>query len=341
MYFASDNAGPALPEIMQAVYDANEGYAFGYGSDEVTAGAVALVREVFEAPDAAVYFVTSGTAANALALSCFVAPYETVLCTPWAHIHRSECAAPEFYSGAKLTLVGEDDKMQPDELAAAIHLCKSRGFQGVQPAALSISQVTEFGQVYSIDELKALTEVARANGMATHLDGARFANAMVSLDVSAAEMSWKAGIDAVSFGGTKNGCMGVEAVVLFDPDKAQQFEARRKRGGHLLSKHRFLSAQMQAYLKDDLWIKTAQSANGTCAHLVNGLRSIPDVQLAYPPQANLIFCEISEAAQARLREAGASFYVRGEDDDKGLVRLVVDWSLPVSEADRFLDILRG
>lgn len=340
MHFSSDNTGPALPQVMAAVNEANEGYVLGYGNDDLTRAVTAQIQEIFESPDAAVYLVPTGTAANALALACLAQPYETIFCAPMAHIQEDECGAPEFYSGAKLTLVGDEDKITPDALGQEIRRCLDRGFQGVKPGALSLSQVTEFGQVYSLEELRALTDVTRAHGLPTHLDGARFANAMVALGCSPAEMSWKAGIDAVSFGGTKNGCMGVEAVILFDPGKAAEFEARRKRGGHLFSKHRYLAAQMQGYLRDDAWTIAARQANQNSALLAEGLRDIEGVSFDYAPQANVIFCKLPLAMHERLKAARARYYDNGVEDGKVSVRLVCDWSIPTDRITQFLDICR-
>lgn len=340
MFFASDNTGPALPEVMQAINEANQGYVLGYGNDDLTREVTQSIRDIFQAPDALVYLVSTGTSANALALSCLAQPYQTVFCAPMAHIQEDECGAPEFYSGAKLSLVGSDDKIAANELDAEIQKCLERGFQGVKPGALSISQVTEFGQVYTLDEIGTLTEVAKAHNLPVHLDGARFANAMVALGCTPAEMSWKAGIDAVSFGGTKNGCLGVEAVILFDPDKAVEFEARRKRGGHLQSKHRYLAAQMKAYLANDLWLNTAQNANENAAYLLAQLAKI-GVKFDYPPEANVLFCQLPKQMHAKLQDAGASYYTYDESHETITARLVCDWSIPRPSIEQFIEICRS
>jgi len=191
--------------------------------------------------------------------------------------------------------------MTPDALRASMAGEETRGVHGPQRGPVSITQVTEKGTVHTLDEIKALTSVAKEFGVTTHLDGARFANAMVALGCSAADMTWKAGIDAVSFGGTKNGLMGVEACVIFDPDLAREFELRRKRGGHLFSKHRYLSAQMQAYMTDDLWITMATAANAACARLTAGMRGIDGITLAYEPDANIIFFRATRARHADVQ----------------------------------------
>lgn len=339
MYFASDNTGPALPEVMQALESANQNYVLGYGNDDLTHHVTAQIRDLFEAPEAAVYLVPTGTAANALALACLAQPYETIFCAPLAHIQEDECGAPEFFSGAKLSLVGTDDKITTAAFDQEITRCLDRGFQGVKPGALSLSQVTEFGQVYSLAELRTLSDLAHANGISVHMDGARFANALVVLGATPAEMSWKAGIDALSFGGTKNGCLGVEAVILFDPAKAHEFEARRKRGGHLLSKHRYLAAQMAGYLQEDTWLSAATRANGTAARLAKALRATPGVTLSPDPQANVIFCWLPEQLHRHLQEAGVQYYSYKQDAESVQVRLVCDWSLPQAEIDQFIALL--
>lgn len=348
MFFASDNSGPAHPAILDAMAQANQGYAMPYGADPIMDEVRASIRESFEAPEAAVYLVATGTAANSLALATLCQPFETVFCSPVAHIHEDECNAPEFFTGgAKLTLVGDCDRMTPAALRRAIEAEESRGVHGPQRGPVSITQVTERGAVYGLEALAALCEVAHGFGLPVHMDGARFANALAALKCSPAEMTWKAGVDVVSLGGTKNGCVGVEAVILFDPSKAREFELRRKRGAHLFSKHRYLSAQMQAYLKDDLWRHNAARANANCARLSAGLRAIDKVALHNDPQANIIFCAFPRAAHQRLHDAGAQYYIwsgslQGDDPDEMLAaRLVCDWSLAPDEIDRFLALLRG
>ncbi|MEE4189065.1 MAG: beta-eliminating lyase-related protein [Roseobacter sp.] len=345
MFLASDNTGPAHPQVMEQVMAANAGYAMPYGADPVMDNVRTMIRDIFEAPEAAVYLVATGTAANAIALGCYCQPWQTVFCSPVAHIHEDECNAPEFYtSGGKLTLVPGPDKMKPEALRESIAFEEARGVHGPQRGAVSITQVTERGGVYTLDELQALAQVAKSFGLPVHLDGARFANALVKLGCSAAEMSWKAGVDVVSFGGTKNGCMGVEAVVMFDPEKAWEFELRRKRGGHLFSKHRYLSAQMKGYLQDDVWLQTAGRANARAARLADGLRA-KGAAFLYEPQANMIFASFPRATHQRLHDAGAKYYVwegslEGDDPDEMLAaRLVCDWSISEAHIDQFLSHL--
>lgn len=348
MFFASDNGGPVHPQIMQALNDANQGYRTGYGADAEMDRVRDLVRTAFEAPEAAVFLVPTGTAANSLALATMCKPWDTIFCSTRAHIHEDECNAPEFYSGgAKLTLVGEGDKMTPDALRTSILMEENRGVHGPQRGPLSITQVTELGHVYTLDEIKALTDVAREYGMSTHLDGARFTNAMVTLGCTAAEMTWRAGVDVVSFGGTKNGCMGVEAVVFFDPSLAWEFELRRKRGAHLFSKHRYLSAQMIGYMENDLWLDLAKQANDTCARLAQGMRGVEGVEFTTDPQANLFFAKLPRHLHQKVFDAGAYYYImdatlEGDDPDELLLsRFVCDWSIGSDGVDAFLAALKA
>ena len=342
MFFASDNSGPVHPKIMQRVMDANNGYAMPYGKDEIMDEVREGIQRTFEAPNAAVYLVATGTAANSIALACYTQPWQTIFCAQYSHIEEDECNAPEFYAGgAKLTLIPTDDKMTPDALSAAIARRPAGNVHMAQAGPVSITQVTEFGSIYSLDELRALTSVAKSAGLPVHLDGARFANAAVALDCTAAEMTWKSGVDVVSFGGTKNGCMGVEAVVFFDEAKAWEFELRRKRGAHLFSKHRYLSAQMAGYLQDDLWRDTARSANAACARLAAGLKQ-NEAEMLHEPQANMIFARFPRRVHQKLQAAGAKYYVldgdvaSGDGDALLAARLVCDWSMTDELINQFL-----
>lgn len=341
MFFASDNAGPIHPQIMDRIVTANADYAMPYGKDPIMDEVRDAIRTAFEAPEAAVYLVATGTAANALALATYCQPWQTIFCSQVAHIHEDECNAPEFYTGAaKLTLIPTSDRMTPDALTAAIEPQHPSNVHGAQRGPVSITQVTERGSVYTLEELRALTAVAKKYDLPVHLDGARFANAMMAIGCTAAEMTWKSGVDVVSFGGTKNGCMGVEAVVFFDPTKAWEFELRRKRGAHLFSKHRFLSAQMAGYLQDDLWTQTAMQANENATYLATGLRKAGAAFL-HEPQANMIFARFPRAVHHKLQAAGAKYYVwqgslDGPDDELVGARMVCDWSITHDQIDTFL-----
>jgi threonine aldolase len=336
MRFASDNTSGAAPEVMAALLKANEGHERSYGADTAMARVTDLVRTIFAAPEAVVHLVATGTAANALAIATHCPPWGAVFCHQHAHIAEDECNAPEFYSGAKLVLVpGEHGKMTPDSLGQALARVGEGGVHGVQRGMLSLTTVTEAGTVYSVPEINALTALAKSYGLPCHLDGARFANALATSNASPADMTWKAGIDVLSFGGTKNGCLGVEAVVLFDPARAWEFELRRKRGGHLFSKHRFLSAQMEAYLTDGLWMRLARQANAMGQRLAEGLRQQgADVP---PSPANMMFPEWAAGHHARLEAAGAQYYRLPAPEGRERARLVTSWCTTEDEVDAFLD----
>ncbi|SFG65202.1 threonine aldolase family protein [Sulfitobacter dubius] len=341
MFFASDNAGPVHPKVMERVIAANTDYAMPYGKDPIMDEVRVQIREQFEAPEAEVYLVATGTAANALALACYTQPWQTIFCSKVAHIEEDECNAPEFYAGAaKLTLVETDDKMTPDVLRRAIAARVAGDVHTPQRGPVSITQVTERGGVHSLEELQALTAVAKEYDLPVHMDGARFANALVALGCTPAEMTWKSGVDVVSFGGTKNGCMGVEAVVFFDPKKAWEFELRRKRGAHLFSKHRFLSAQMAGYLADGAWLETAKAANANAAYMAEGLRKA-GAEFLHEPAANMIFARFPRAIHRKLHDAGARYYLwdgtlEGDDDEMLAARMVCDWSISRDQIDQFL-----
>ena len=262
MYFASDNAAGVAPAILDALQRANTGFALGYGQDEATKRLESRFSELFER-EVAVFLVSTGTAANALALAHVSPPWGAVICHSEAHIAKDECGAPEFFGGGlKLVgLAGEGCKITASALAQTLERTAWGGPHHVSPAVLSLTQATEAGTVYQPDEIADLAAFARSRGIAVHMDGARFANALVRLGLTAAEATWKAGVDVLSFGATKGGAMAAEAVVFFDSARAASMPERRKRGGHLLSKHRFLAVQMEAFLTDDLWLTLARHAN--------------------------------------------------------------------------------
>lgn len=346
MWFTSDNASAAAPEILAALAAANTGFEHSYGADAAMARVTARIRAIFEAPEAAVYLVATGTAANALGLACLCPPWATVHCHQDAHIQVDECAAPEFYSGgAKLApLPGAQGRIDPDALRAALDT--ATGVHNAQHGALSLTNATEAGTVYGVDQVQTLTALARAHRLPVHMDGARFTNALVGLGCSPADLTWRAGVDVLSFGGTKNGCLGVEAVILFDPARAWEFELRRKRGGHLFSKHRYLSAQMEAYLTDDLWLRLARAANARAAQLSAGITALPGAVLTHPTEANAVFASFPRAAHRRARAAGAEYHfwpsdhsLDGPDDMLLPARLVCGWSTTQAEVTAFLDLL--
>lgn len=337
--FASDNTGPVAPEIMEAMVTANAGSAMPYGNDPSMDRLRARVRDTFEMPDAEVFLVTVGTAANALALATLTRPFETIFCHQLAHIDVDECGAPEFFTaGAKLTLVdGPDAKMTPDTLRAAIERVET-DVHSVQRGTLSLTNLTELGTAYSLDEIQALTRVAREYGLGTHLDGARYANACASLGCTAAQMA--EGFDMISFGGTKNGCMGVEALIVRNPDHAWETALRRKRAGHLWSKNRFLAAQMNTYLEDDLWLRLAGRANAAGQRLAAGLAAL-GAHLEARPAGNMIFARLPQAVHDRAFAGGARYTLSDTNENGVRARFVCDWSKTDAEVDQLLALLQG
>jgi len=338
--FESDNTSGASPEILDAVARVNAGSAASYGADEVTAGLAARFADVFE-HDVTVFPVATGTAANALSLASLCPPYGVIYCHREAHVSVHECGAPEFYTGgAKLGLLdGAAGKITPEALAEALAAVWRGSEHMTQPAALSLTQASEFGAVYTVDELAALCDFAHAQGLRVHMDGARFANALAHLGCAPADITWRAGIDVLSFGATKNGAMAAEAVVFFDPELADGFLYRRKRGGHLISKMRFLSVQLEAYLEDGLWLRNAARANALAARLAAGLAALPGVTLDAPVEANMIFAWLPAALVEALVADGFRFHVMGADGARQRVRLVVSFNTEEAAVDAFLAAL--
>src|SRR3954454_17090741 len=268
MNFASDNTAGIAPEILQALAAGNDGFAMGYGNDDVTRAVERRIGEIFER-DVAVFLVPTGTAANALALAHISPPWGAVFAHAEAHILTDECGAPEFFgSGLKLVgMPGAGCKIAPETLAETVTRYEGHAPHQVIPAAFSFAQACEAGTIYRPDEIAALAKIAHAHGMKVHMDGARFANALVRMNASPAEVTWKTGVDVLSFGATKGGAMAAEAVVFFDRELAANMAERRKRAGHLVSKHRFLALQMQAFLAGDCWLRLARHANAMADRL--------------------------------------------------------------------------
>lgn len=333
MNFMSDNVSGAAPEIIQAIIAANEGSAPSYGADAITARLEQRFADLFDRK-VAVFPVATGTAANALALAQFTPPWGSIYCHREAHIQADECGAPEMFSaGAKLVgLEGDHGKLTADILSAALGRAHQGFVHAVQPATLSLTQATEAGTVYDPDEVAALAAIAHRHGLAVHMDGARFANAVAHLGCDPAEVTWRAGVDVLSFGATKNGVLGAEAVIFFDPDKAADFAYRRKRAAHLFSKMRFLSAQLDTYLADGLWLRLAAHANSMAARLAAGLTTLPGVDLAHPVQANELFVTLPEPMIQGLEAAGFGFYRW----DGAMIRLVTAWDTAPDAVTQFL-----
>lgn len=343
MDFTSDNASGAAPEIIQALVTANAGTAAAYGDDEITERARGAVCELFE-KECAVFFVATGTASNSLALATLSPPYGVLFAHEEAHIHVDECAAPEFFAGGAkiIPLPGEAGKID----AGALHLAIEKFPRGVvhraQPGALSLTQASEFGTTYKADEISTLVDLAKDKSIPVHMDGARFANAVASLGCSPAEATWKLGIDVLSFGATKNGAIGTEAVVFFDPDKAADFFFRQKRGGHVFSKGRFLSAQFEAYLKDDLWLRLAGQSNAMAQNLVKAMADEGLGAPLYPVEGNEIFIALPLDAIRALKTQGARFHNWPVPPENGrqLIRLVTSFATDQSELEAFVAALK-
>jgi threonine aldolase len=345
MIFASDNWAGATSAVMTALANHTSGFATAYGVDPLSRSIEQQFNDLFE-KEVAVFLVSTGTAANSLALATYAKPGGAVFCHEDAHINVDECHAPEFFTaGNKLIGIGgEHGKLTPDTLRTAMNKVPDNNPMHGRPAAVSISQVTEFGTIYQLDEIQALADVAHSRNVPLHMDGARFANALVSLDVSPAEMTWKAGVDVLSFGGTKNGCWCAEAVVFFNPEESEGFEYLRKRAAQVFSKARFISAQFEGYLKDDDWLASARHANAMCMRLADGMRDIEGVRLPIEPQANELFPVFTKAQAARLEAAGAKFYDIPADfvsEDEVFLRLVTCFATTPEMVDEFLTHLRG
>jgi threonine aldolase len=346
MNFASDNAAPVAQPILDAIARANTGYALGYGNDDDTRAVERRLSEIFER-EVATFLVPTGTAANALAVAHIAPPWGVVFCHGESHIATDECGAPEFFGGGfKLAgLLGDAGKIAPETLKTALAAYGGHSPHQMVAAALSITQVTEAGTIYRVDEIAALSAIAHGRALAVHMDGARFANALVRLNATPAQMTWQAGIDALSFGATKGGAMGAEAVVVFDPARAAFFGERRKRGGHLLSKHRFLAAQFAAFLEGGLWLDLARHANAMASELAEKLAAL-GLPAVFPVEANLVFAALPRALDAKLKAAGASYYVRPSETlclppDRVLARLVTSFATRQDDVERFVNLCKN
>ncbi|HET8726860.1 MAG TPA: low specificity L-threonine aldolase [Alphaproteobacteria bacterium] len=337
MNFCSDNVAGAAPAVLEALTAGASGTAMPYGNDPATARVGKRLEALFGTALAA-FPVATGTAANALALSVVTPPYGAVYCHRDSHINVDECGAPELFTGgAKLMpLDGAHGKLDPETLSTALARGGAGDVHHVQPAALSLSQATEAGTVYAPDEVRALADIAHTHGLAVHMDGARFANAVASLGCTPAELSWKAGIDVLSFGATKNGCLAAEAVLFFDPARAGDFVYRRKRGGHLFSKMRFVSLQLDAYLADGLWLDLARHANTQAGRLAEGLGALEGAVLIHPVQANEIFVRLPEPVLDGLESAGFGFYRW----DGTVIRLVTAFNTDPAHVDALIAAAR-
>jgi len=337
--FRSDNDAGASPQILAALAACNEGPAYPYGADEWTRAAEAALTQVFERP-LQVLLVSTGTAANSLALAAMCPPWGSILCHRQAHSNTDECGAPEFF-GAGLKMVASasiGNRLDPAVLAR--ELVSGRGdVHAVQPSGVTITQSTEEGQIYTPDQVAEIGRLCHDAGLPLHMDGARFANALVAAGCTPAELTWKAGVDLLSFGATKNGALNAEALIVFGEALAPTLAFRRKRGGHLLSKMRFMAAQMCAYLQDELWLRNARHANAMAQRLARGLGSLRGVQFIAPPVTNLLFVRLPSALIAGLSQRGFDFY-HGGRWEPGVARLVTSFRTTTGEVDEFLAAAR-
>ena len=350
MNFASDNIVGASAPVLDALVRANGGALAAYGEDEITARVAAKFAEIFER-DCAVFPVTTGTAANALALAAAVPPWGLAVCHTKAHVIDDECGAPEFFMhGARLVgLPGVGAKLSAGSVSDYLNSL-SKSARQMPPKALSISQVTECGVVYGLDEIAALGRICRDHDLAFHLDGARFVNALVSLNCTPAEMTWKQGVDIVSFGATKSGCLMAEAVVVFDERLAASLNHRRKRAGQTISKGRLIAAQFEGYFADDHWIANARHANRMARLLAEGLTGLPGVRLGWPAHANEVFPIMPRRLDRALRAGGTVYHPWSPaslpeheriEPDEVLIRLVASFATKEADVQEVLAIARA
>jgi len=335
--FGSDNFAGICPEAWAALAEANAGHAVSYGDDPWTQQACDLIRQVFET-ECEVFFVFNGTSANSLALAAGCRSYQSIFCHRHAHAEDAECGGPEFFSGGSkvVLLPGADGKLDPATLERA---ATSRpDFHYPKPGAVTLTQCTEVGTVYSPDEIKALAATAHRLGMKVHMDGARFANAVVWLDCTPKEITWQAGVDVLSFGATKNGIAVGEAVVFFDRELARDFDYRAKQGGQLASKMRFLTAPWVGILKDGAWLRHARHTNAMAARLEAGIRGLPGVTQSYPCQANAVFVRMPAPLVQALYGRGWMFYQMHCQED---YRLMCSWDTTEADVDALVKDLRG
>ena len=320
--FASDNTAPICPEAWAALQEANTDYAAAYGEDRWTARVYDRIREIFET-DCDVYFVFTGTAANALALAQVCQSFRSIICHQNAHIQTDECGAPEFFTGgSKLLLVGGGNgKIDIGQTKAL--LIRQNDLHSHKPGVISIAQATEFGTVYTRDEIATVAGLARSYQLFVHMDGARFANAVASLNCAPKTITWEVGVDVLCFGGTKNGTGAGELVIFFNKEVSREFDYRTKQAGQLGSKMRFLAASWIGLLTGDVWLRNAQHANRAARHLARRLQSVPKVEIVFPVEANAVFVRLDDQVARGIQTGGWRFYKFIEPD---VYRLMCSWS---------------
>lgn len=335
-HFASDNYAGVCPEAWAAWEEANHGHAQGYGDDPWTAKASDLIREIFEI-DCEVFFTFNGTAANSLSLASLCQSYHSILCHEYAHVERDECGAPEFFSnGTKVLLLpGEHGRIDPQAIEHEV--LRRTDIHFPKPKAVSLTQATEFGTVYAVDDLRHIYEMTKKHDLKIHMDGARFANAVATLNLAPKEVTWKVGVDVLCFGGTKNGLAVGEAVVFFNKELAGEFDYRCKQAGQLASKMRFLSAPWVGMLQNEVWLKNARHANAMAGLLAERLREIPGVKIMFPRQANSVFVELPRPARKAMHARGWKFYCF---IGQGGCRLMCSWDTTEEDVKQFATDLK-
>ena len=348
MIFGSDNQSGASPQIMEALLAANSGYAHGYGDDPWTHQAVEALKKIFDC-DLDVFFVSTGTVANCLAMACLARPWQTVLCQSTSHLINDESTAPEFFTGGAraVGLSKDNGKLNVAELEATLQQSGIHLPHNPQAAALSLTQSSELGLVYTPAEIKRISEVCKRYQLKFHMDGARFANAVAALNCTPAALTWQAGVDVLSLGATKCGAVCAEAVIFFDKTLAKDFEHHRKRAGQLASKGRFFGVQFLAWLENQHWLKLAQHANQQAAKLAEGLTTAASIRLAYPVEANQVFLSLPKQLAQQLRDSGAEFYdwypsalpaefaLKPEED---FIRLVTSFATTDNDCNKLIEL---
>jgi threonine aldolase len=349
MFFASDNWAGAHPKIAERLLKESSGFASAYGASELDKRIEARFCEIFER-DVAVFFVATGTAANSLSLASVQRPGGVTFCHSEAHVIEDECGAPEFFSNSSrlVAVEGSSGRIDAATLSTKVARFPQDAVHHGRATAVTITQATEIGTVYSLAEIDAISAICRANCMPLHMDGARFANALVALDVTPAEMTWKRGVDILSFGGTKNGCWCAEAIVLFDPERANEMHFMRKRAAQLFSKSRFIAAQFDGYFEGGLWLDLARHANRMADRLRAGIEGAREAGLAWPTASNEVFAIIKKSAARIAEDKGAKFYEWPVSEtqpnligpDEALIRLVTSFATTDADIDAFLACLQ-
>ncbi|HED13668.1 MAG TPA: low specificity L-threonine aldolase [Gammaproteobacteria bacterium] len=341
MTFGSDNETGIAPEILDAMVAANIGTTQPYGEDALTRALTEKISNVFDT-EVSAFLVTTGTAANALALSCLTPPYGGIYCHQLAHIMHAECAAPEFYAaGARLLpLPGSEGKLQETTIREVLDN-RHESVHSVQTTAISLTQASEMGTLYQIEEIRTIAALAHAAGLSVHMDGTRFANALVTLGCSPAEMSWRCGVDVLCLGASKNGAMAAEAVIFFNPEQAASFAWRRKRGGHLYSKMRFVAAQFTAYLAQDRWLDYARHANAMARELAQSLLTLPDIELAFAVEANEVFADMPTSLFKAAVAGGFPVHATSLANNRKRVRLVCAFNTTHQDISELIQVLQG